>query len=171
MTIAQIAFINNAERSNQYGGKRFLGFTAKGAEVWISLHTERNSLKASVSTTHNLDSLRDSNAVLASKRVTLRRGTTNRYSAEELIRQRKRDMGGAVTLSTLDYLEKLMGAVERGYGKPFVNGQITSVMFSYLAQAIFEGSYDYQKGDNTWSYILKKWNFPRGEYFTVLGLP
>ena len=171
MTKAQIAFINNAKRTNQYGGKRFLGFTAKGAEVWISLYTERNSLRTIVSTTHNLDSLRDPNAVLASKRVTLKRGVTNRYSAEDLMRQRKKNMGGAVTLSTLDYLEKLINAVEMGYGKPFVKGQITSLMFSYLAQAIFEGSYDYEKGDNIWTYILKEWRFPSGEYFTVHGLP
>ena len=171
MTKAQIAFINNAKNSNQYSGKRFLGFTEKGAEVWISLHIEKDTLKTTISTTHNLDSLRNQNAVLASKRVTLKKGVKNRYSAQDLMSQRKKNMGGAVTLLTLDYLERLIDAVERGYGKPFVNGQITSLMFSYLAQAIFEGSYDYEKGDNIWTYILKEWRFPSGDYFTVLELP
>ena len=73
MTKAQIAFINNAKNSNQYSGKRFLGFTEKGAEVWISLHIEKDTLKTTISTTHNLDSLRNQNAVLASKRVTLKK--------------------------------------------------------------------------------------------------
>ena len=35
----------------------------------------------------------------------------------------------------------------------------------------YNGSYDYEKGDNIWTYILKEWRFPSGDYFTVLGLP
>tara|TARA_X000000950_G_scaffold126461_1_gene158155 strand:+ start:6476 stop:6991 length:516 start_codon:yes stop_codon:yes gene_type:complete len=171
MTQTQLAFKNNAKNSTEYGGKRFLGFTPKGAEVWISFHIDRETLKASISTTHNLDALKDPRAKLAIKRVTLKRGGSNRNSAQDLMRKNIKNMGGEVTLSTLTYLEKLVDAIDRGYGKPFVNGQISSLMFSYLSQAIFEGSYDHEYGDNIWTYIMKEWPFPSGEYFTVLGLP
>ena len=171
MTQAQLAFKNNAKNSTHYGGKRFLGFTAKGTEVWISFHIERETLKASISTTHNLDALREPGAILATKRVTLKRGANNRNSATDLMRKNIKNMGGEVTLSTLIYLEKLIDALKRGYGKPFVNGKISSLMFSYLSQAIFEGTYDHEYGDNIWTYIMKEWSLPNGEYFTVLGLP
>ena len=72
----------NAKNSTHYGGKRFLGFTAKGSEVWISFHIERETLNASISTTHNLDALREPGAILATKRVTLKRGANNRNSAK-----------------------------------------------------------------------------------------
>ena len=93
MTQAQLAFKNNAKNSTNYGGKRFLGFTAKGSEVWISFHIERETLKASISTTHNLDALREPGAILATKRVTLKRGANNRNSATDLMRKNIKNMG------------------------------------------------------------------------------
>ena len=36
-----------------------------------------------------------------------------------------------------------------------------------IANAIFEGSFDWENGDTSWSYISKTWEFPIGEYFTI----
>ena len=161
----------NARGIKSFGGRRFLGFTNRGSEVWISYTVDKKSGQIKISTTHNLNVLLNENSIFATKRVTLKKGANNRRTAEELIKLNKKNMGGAVTKSTLTYLDKLIDALARGYGKPFVKGKPSSLMFMYIAQAIYEGSYTPEDGDTIWSAVRKEFNFPDGEYFTVQDLP
>jgi hypothetical protein len=161
----------NARGIESFGGRRFLGFTNRGSEVWISYTVDKKSGQIKISTTHNLNVLLNKNSIFATKRVTLKKGVKNRRTAEELIKLNKKNMGGAVTKSTLTYLDKLIDTLARGYGKPFVKGKPSSLMFMYIAQSIYEGSYTPEDGDTTWSAVRKEFNFPDGEYFTVQDLP
>jgi len=161
----------NAKLITTFGGKRFLGYTNKGSEVWISYTADKKSGNIKISTTHNLDSLLKENSIFAPKRVTLKKGTPNRRTAKELIQLNKKNMGGTVTESTLVYLQKLIDALARGYGKPFVKEKPSSLMFMYIAHAIYEGSYSAEDGDTISSEVREVFNFPDGEYFTVQDLP
>lgn len=161
----------NAKLIKSFGGRRFLGFTNRGSEVWISYTADKKSGEIEISTTHNLSVLLNENSIFTPKRVTLKKGTQNRKTAEELIKLNKKNMGGVVGKSTITYLQKLIDSLGRGYGKPFVKGKPSSLMFMYIAQAIYEGSYNPEDGDTIWSAVQKEFNFPAGEYFTVQDLP
>ena len=61
--------IANAQRAHSYGGKRFLGFTPKGAEVWVSMFVDRDTLNLKVNCTHDLNILLKKGSRLANRRV------------------------------------------------------------------------------------------------------
>ena len=166
----RIKLMQNAENAKTFGGRRFLGFNKNYSPVWISYIAYRDSGKILIKVTHDLDSLLHKDAILATKRVVIKMGIQNINSLDSLIRRNKKNMGGQVSANTVVYLKMLINSLEIGYGKPFVNGIPSELMFSYVAQAIFEGSYDWESGDTTWNEILKAWNFPSGEYFTIEGL-
>ena len=157
----------NAERINKFGGKRFLGFTPNTKPVWISYVAYREQPRIVIKTTHDLTSLLEVGARLASKRVVLKRNSKNTSHIEHLLSKRKNDTGSKVSISTIIYLQKLISVLELVYGKAFVNGAPSRLLFRFIANSIFEGSYDWENGDTSASYILKAWNFPSGEYFTI----
>jgi len=167
MKNTRIELLKNAEKLNIFGGKRFLGLTPNGKEVWISFTVARKTGQIKINTTHQLDVLLLNNAKLARRRITIKRGNHNNRSTNELLGLNIKNEGSEVNVTTLEYLEKLITAFERGYGKPFVAGKPTSLMFGYVSQAIYEGSCNPDNGDTSWSYIKKAWGFPIGEYFTV----
>ena len=49
--------LQNAQKSNTFAGKRFLGFTKHGAQVWISMEVNKDRKDLNIKTTHNLDTL------------------------------------------------------------------------------------------------------------------
>ena len=130
------------------------------------LHTAKSG-EIIVKTTHDLNSLLQHGAVLASKRVVLRKNSKNLNSIDNLLKANRNNMGGEVSKATITYIQKIISTMDSGYGKAFVNGKPTKLMFNYIANAIFEGSFDWENGDTSWSYISKAWEFPIGEYFTI----
>ena len=157
----------NAQETNIFGGRRFLGFTPKNSPVWVSYTAYRQTGEIIIKTTHDLNSLLQNGAVLASKRVVLRKNSKNLNSIDNLLKANRHNMGGEVSKATIIYLQKIISTMNSGYGKAFVNGKPTKLMFSYIANTIFEGSFDWENGDTSWSYISKAWEFPIGEYFTI----
>ena len=93
--------MKNSEKGNTYAGKRFLGLTPRGGEVWISMELDKVKKDLSINTTHNLNILLEEGAEPAKKRVTLKKGVTSFYSTEDLIRRNQRNMGGEVTEATI----------------------------------------------------------------------
>ena len=156
----------NAQKTNIFGGRRFLGFTPKGSPVWVSYTAYRKTGEIIIKTTHDLNSLLENRAVLASKRVVLRRNSKNINNIDNLLKANRNTVGGEVSKATIIYLQKIISKIDSGYGKAYVNGKPTKLMFNYIANAIFEGSFDWENGDTSKSYILKTWDFPNGEYFT-----
>jgi len=160
----------NAQETNIFGGRRFLGFTPKSSPVWVSYTAYRQTGEIIIRTTHDLNALLKDRAVFASKRVVLKKNTKNVKEIDTLLKANKHNMGGEVTEATIVYLQKIISTIEQGYGKAFIDGKPTKLMFSYIANAIFEGSFDWENGDTSWSYVAKAWEFPNGEYFTIDSL-
>ena len=158
---------NNANKTNIFGGKRFLGFTPKNSPVWVSYTAYRQTGEIIIKTTHDLNSLLEDGAILSTKRVVLKKNSKNQKQVDNLLRANRHNMGGKVSKATIVYLQKIISAIEQGYGKAFIGGKPTKLMFSYVANAIFEGSFDWENGDTSWSYVAKVWDFPTGEYFTI----
>jgi hypothetical protein len=102
--------------------------------------------------------------------VVLKKNTKNVKEIDTLLKANKHNMGGEVTEATIVYLQKIISTIEQGYGKAFIDGKPTKLMFNYIANAIFEGSFDWENGDTSWSYVAKAWEFPNGEYFTIDSL-
>ena len=73
MKNTRIELLKNAEKLNIFGGKRFLGFTPNGKEVWISFTVARKTGQIKITTTHQLDVLLLNNAKLARRRITIKR--------------------------------------------------------------------------------------------------
>lgn len=167
----QQAMIKNSEKGNIYAGKRFLGLTPRGAEVWISMELDRATKDLTINTTHNLNILLEEGAEPAKKRVTLKKGATSFYSTSDLIRRNQKNMGGEVTEATITYLKKLITASEMKDGKGYSNKEVTTLLFMYAANAIFEGTYDTEKGDFAWPQVIKTWGLPKGKYFLIESIP
>ena len=164
--------IANAQRAHSYGGKRFLGFTPKGAEVWVSMFVDRDTLELKVNCTHDLNILLKKGSRLANRRVVVKKGVQTNESAEDLLRSSQRNMGGDVTIQTLRHIQRLINAVDMKYTKAYVGKKPSSLLFNYVANAIFSGTFDMERGDTSWGYIINEFPFPKGgEYFTVESIP
>ena len=164
--------IENASKANTYGGKRFLGFTPKGAEVWASMSVDRETLDLKVDFTHDLSILLQEGAELCEKRITVKRGSQRNVNVRDLIRQSMKNQGGKVTIQTLRHIQRLKNAVDMKFSKAYIKGKPTSTLFSYVAWAIFSGSFDMEKGDTSWTYIRDEFGFNKdGEYFTLESIP
>lgn len=160
----------NAQKTKIFGGKRFLGFTPKSSPVWISYTAYRKTGEIIIKTTHDLNVLLQNGAVFASKRVVLKKNSKNTKEIDTLLKANRHNMGGEVSKSTIVHLQKIISTMEQGYGKAFIDGKPTKLMFSYIANTVFEGSFDWEIGDTSWSYIATEWDFPTGEYFTIDSL-
>ena len=163
--------LENAKKAKIFAGNRFLGFTANGAEVWISMEINRETKELKVNTTHNLSVLLEEGSELAIKRVVVKKGSPNPRTAKDLLRKNQKNMGGQVTEGTILYLMKLINAVEMKYGDAYVKGEPTRLLFMYASNAIFEGGNDLENGEFGWSYVLKAWGLPQGGYFLVDNVP
>ena len=158
-------------RSESFGGKRFLGLTKNGGEVWVSYVLSRDTYDLSISLTHNLSNLLEEGAVLADKRVVLKKGSPQRYSASEMIRKNQKNAGGKVTFDTLRYLERLISAVDSKNGKGYVDGKPTTTLFMMVSNFIYEGGVDYFNKEVRWRDIMEYWDLPKGSYFTIDSFP
>ena len=151
----------NAKNKNTFGGKRFLGHTKKGAEVWVSYTLDKKTKQIQIKTTHNLNALRDNSARLAPRRVTVANNTS--YIGDlNAVSDRNH---GRVTLKTLEYIETLMDFSQMGIG--LVSGECSKQLFLYVSNAIYEGGTDLAKNECRWSDIMDTWDLPAGQYFTV----
>jgi hypothetical protein len=160
----------NAEKATDFGGKRFLGWTANGTEAWVSFNVNKDTKELSVSSTVNLDLLLDDDARLADARVTVKRNATNRHDVEQMLRISRHNQGGKVTKQTVKYLIKLLNAVEGESPLAFEKGVPTTGLIRLLSGSIYEGSVSDESVDFRWSDVTQYWGFPKGQYFTVDAL-
>ena len=88
--------------------------------------------------------------------------------------ENSKNAGGAVTLKTLEYIEKLLFAVHTQYSPLYVNGKPSSLLFSEVAWMVFPGEVDYLnvgfKGFR-WRDVVEVWKLPRTEYVVIDSLP
>jgi hypothetical protein len=163
--------LQNAQKGNTFAGRRFLGFTKHGAQVWISMEVNKDRKDLNIKTTHKLDALLEEGAELAKKRIVVKKGASNFNSVHDLIRRNQKNMGGEINEKTITYMKKLISASEMKDGKGFVKGQVTRSLFMYASNAIFEGDLDEDRGGFGWSQVIQTWQLPHGEYFTMDSMP
>ena len=161
----------NAKKANIFAGKRFLGFTPKGGEVWINMELQKDSKTLSIECSHNLSVLLQPGAKLATKRVTVKKGSSTRGTASELLRRNQKNMGGEVRPETILHMQRLISAVDMKFMLAFKNDIPTKLLFQYISNAIYEGSYDIDRGDFCWVEVMETWDLPSGDYFILEQVP
>ena len=149
---------DKAKTKDTFGGRRFLGLTKNGNEVWISYTIDQETLNIQLKATHNLDNIVE----FAPKRITT---GTNEAAPLDMMDARQSDRG-AVTKNTLRYMQSLLD-LPQTVGK--VNGRCSSQLFMYVSNAIYEGEWDTHGTKVRWIDILNAWDFPTGRYFTIYG--
>ena len=157
---------SNAVKKNIYGGGRFLGFTPKGKDVWVTMKYTRDDMELFLKVDKGFKDLFKEDARLAISRVDIK---LNQKKPENLLAdmsRNRRNAGGEVTIRTLEYIEKLITAVEAKKSKGYVNDRPSSLLFQYVASIVYPGNLDEQYGFR-WMDAIKMWNIPRGEYFTL----
>ena len=156
----------NAAKKNIYGGRRFLGFTPKGKDVWVTMKYTRDDMELFLKVDKGFKDLFKEDARLAVSRVEIK---LNQKKPENLLAdmsRNRRNAGGEVTIRLLEYIEKLITAVEAKKSKGYVNDRPSSLLFQYVASIVYPGNLDEQYGFR-WMDAIKIWNIPSGEYFTV----
>jgi hypothetical protein len=159
--------LENAKKATEFGGKRFLGFTKKGAEVWISAYLNRETKEIKVQSTHNLSVLLEDGAELAARRVIVERNKTLYTDVNSVIASMKRDSGGRVSKRTLEHLDALMSQSETKTGRGFVKGVPTTLFIRYVFESIYSGNTDSAEGGFRVIDVIKSWGFPQGEYYLI----
>ena len=161
----------NAERSKKYGGRRFLGITPKGREVWSTMEFDRSSKVLDLNLGRGFNDLYDNEAFLSPVRIQIKLSQPKpRNLQHEFKIIRKKTAGGEVTHRTLQYLEKLKSAVDAKQSKSHVNGVPTKLLFQYVASMIYTGDLNENVGFR-WSDVTKLWGLPSGAYFTIDSFP
>ena len=171
---AKKIFSENAKKSNVYAGRRFLGYTPTDKEVWITMEYLRKTQELSLRVDSGFNLLYHKDARLAPKRIDHKGTRRKKVDISRAIIENSKNAGGAVTLKTLEYIEKLLFAVQTKYNACYVNGIPSSLFFSEVAWMVFPGEVEYQnvgfKGFR-WRDVVEVWKLPKGEYFVVDSIP
>ena len=160
------AFLQNAEKSNNFNGRRYLGTTKYGKDIWITMRFDRENMNISLEVNGNIDDLLEKGAKLASVRVTQRLGN-KKPNLQDFMKTQLKNAGGKVTFRTIEYIHKLMNAVESKGSLSHVNGKCSSLLFQYVTAIVFEGDINYEEGDYRWFDAVEQWKIPSGSYFII----
>ena len=161
----------NAKRGTKYGGRRFLGITPSGKEVWSTMEFDRSSKVLDLNLGKGFKDLYDEKAFLSPVRIQIKLSQPKPKNLQHEFKIiRKKTAGGEVTHRTLQYLEKLKSAVDAKQSKSHVNGVPTKLLFQYVASMIYTGDLNENVGFR-WSDVTKLWGLPSGEYFTIDSFP
>ena len=158
----------NATRKSVYGGRRFLGFTPKGKDIWVLMKYHKNEKQLMLTTTNGFKELFDDQAKLATSRVDLKlneKKPDNLHLLAQMNSNRK-NAGGQVSYITLEYIQKLVSIVDSKNSIAFIKGQPTSLLFQYVASIVYPGDLDELNGFR-WMDVIKIWELPSGPYFTI----
>lgn len=161
----------NAIKKNIYGGKRFLGFTPKGKDIWVSMKYDKFKKELKLKTSNGFEDLFNEHAKHATSRVDLKlneKKPDNLHLLAQMNSNRK-NAGGQVSHITLEYIQKLVSIVDSKNSIAFINGEPTSLLFQYVASIVYPGDLDELNGFR-WMDVVNVWKLPRGQYFTVDGL-
>ena len=159
-------FANNAQKSRSYEGRRYLGKTAKGREIWATMRFNRQDMQIFLEVNGNINDLLDTNAILAPIRITQRLGN-KKPNIHDYVRLNRKNAGGCVTPRTIEYIKKLMKAVEIKSSKSHVDGKCSALLFQYVTAIIFEGDTNEVEGHYRWHDAVEQWKIPSGEYFII----
>ena len=164
-------YASNSLKRNTYGGRRFLGITPYGKEVWSTMEYDKGSKLLKLNLGNGFNYLYDKQAFLSPVRIQIKLSQPKPKNLQNEFKiLRKKTAGGEVTHRTLEYLEKLKSAVDAKQSKSHMNGVPTKLLFQYVASMIYTGDLNENSGFR-WSDVASLWGLPSGEYFTVDSFP
>ena len=161
---------DNAKRRNLYGGRRLLGFTPDGNDVWTTMRFKKDSKELNLDLGKGFSKLYDHKSFLSPTRVHIKLFQPKPINLRRELQRNSKNAGGKVSIRTLEYIEKLKSAVDSKHSKSHVNGVPTKLLFQYVASVIYPGDLDEKIGFR-WSDVTNIWGLPSGEYFIVDTFP
>ena len=126
----------------------------------------KEAMQISLEIDGKLDDLWDPDAILAPVRISQRLNRP-KPNINDYIRLNRKNAGGQVTLRTIQYIEKLIRAVDMKSSKSHVNGKCSSLLFQYVSGIVFAGDTNEAEGHFRWFDAVKAWNIPSGDYFII----
>lgn len=160
------ARLANAEKLNEFGGKRFLGLTPKGKEVYVYYIIDRKTMSITMSFSYRPGILLEDGAKFANNRYSTAKHMRLTNSNGEMTRKLTKKQSNEVTEKTLHHLMRLKHLNDMKFHKGYKNGKVTRLMARYVTDVIYTGNYESASKLPTTDDILEVWNFSReGEYF------
>lgn len=159
-------FLTNALKKDTFNGRRYLGTSKFGKDIWIIMRFNKEDMQISLEIDGKLDDLKDPDAILAPIRISQRLNRP-KPNINDYIRLNRKNAGGQVTLRTIQYIEKLIRAVDMKSSKSHVNGKCSSLLFQYVSGIVFAGDTNEAEGHFRWFDAVKAWNIPSGDYFII----
>lgn len=156
----------NANSADKYYGRRYLGTTKYGKDFWITMRFDRADLQISLKVNGDIDDLLEEGAVLAPNRVTQRLGS-KKLNLQDYLYVNRKNAGGKVTPRTIEYIKKLINAVEAKSSVSHVDRKCSSLLFQYVTGMVFAGDNNEMEGNYRWYDAVEQWNIPSGGYFLV----
>ena len=168
MLIEQVDVIGPQAQKRCVGGRANV--------VWPTVQTRLRggpvlAMADPIDSTVNLHLLLEEGAVRADARVQVARGVTNRHDVKDMLRFEKRNQGGDLNDYSIQYMMKIINAVQAKSHMFFDrSGRVNKSALRLVSNAIFTGSLEEDKGFR-WLDVIKYWDLPEGTYFTVDALP
>ena len=153
-------------KKDTFNGRRYLGTSKFGKDIWIIMRFNKEDMQISLEIDGKLDDLKDLGATLAPIRISQRLNRP-KPNINDYIRLNRKNAGGQVTLRTIQYIEKLIRAVDMKSSKSHVNGKCSSLLFQYVSGIVFAGDTNESEGNFRWFDAVKAWNIPSGDYFII----
>jgi len=158
--------LKNAEKIREFGGKRFLGLTPKGKEVFVYYIIDRDTMSISMSFTHRPGILLEEGAKLANNHYSTARHMSLTTDKVHMTRTLSNKNSREVTIQTLNNLMRLKNLCDIKYHKAYQNGKVSKLMTRYVCDVIYTGVYDTGSKLPTLEDIMETWEFSKeGEYF------
>jgi len=156
----------NSVKASEFGGKRFLGLTPKGKQVFVKYRLTKDDMKLKIWFSHKPSILLREGSKLANNKYDSGLNETLRNTPEQMTRKLQKPHAQQVTLQTLHWIKRLELLTEMEYKSGFVKGKPTRGMFHNIIGVIYTGNWDTSSVKPTTREILDNWNFPEGgEYF------
>jgi len=159
--------IENAEKLNEFGGKRFLGLTPKGAEVYVYYIIDRETMTIQMDFSHRPSLLLKDGAKLANNRYSTRRGKSITTSIDHMTRVPQKKNNQEVTEQTLNHLMRLKNLNDIKFHKGYDKGKVSTLMTRYVTDVIYTGNYESSSEYPTIQDLLQVWEFPMGGSYFV----
>jgi len=147
----------NAQNATKWEGRRYLGRSKNGADIWINFKIERDSTKASAKktvkiwSTASLDNLREEGAKFADCRISFGTGKDMYKDLDNYLNDRN-NVHGKVSERTLDWIDKVVSKINE-------NNPSRSDFYQ-VANVIYTGTYEdcmtYRKRF-TLTQLLQEW--------------
>jgi len=159
-------FAQNAKSADKYYGRRYLGTTKHGKDIWITMRFDKADLQISLKANGDINDLLEEGSVLAPIRVSQRLGN-KKPNLQDYMYVNRKNAGGKVTPRTIEYIKKLINAVEAKSSVSHIDGQCSSLLFQYVTCIVFSGDSNEEEGNYRWQDAVKQWNIPSGGYFII----